>query len=99
MNLRIRGIYRLLGLSMLWASVLLPTAGAAENPNLAKAVFAGGCFWCMEPVFRAREGIQNVEAGYCGGTLQSPSYEQVCGGNTGHVEAIRVTFDPRPLLG
>lgn len=67
--------------------------GGKMSDSMEQAIFAGGCFWCMEPVFRALEGIQDVEAGYCGGTLHSPSYEQVCSGDTGHVEAVRVTFD------
>jgi peptide-methionine (S)-S-oxide reductase len=58
------------------------------------AVVAGGCFWCIEPVFRDLIGVGSVESGYTGGTTASPTYKQVCGGDTGHAEAIRITFDP-----
>ena len=57
------------------------------------ATLAGGCFWCTEAVFRDVIGVEGVESGYIGGTVPSPTYKQVCGGDTGHAEAIRVTFD------
>jgi len=58
------------------------------------ATFAGGCFWCTEAVFKDVVGVSSVESGYIGGTVANPSYRQVCAGNTGHAEAIRVRFDP-----
>jgi len=58
------------------------------------AVLAGGCFWCTEAVFLDLAGVKSVESGYTGGHAANPSYMQVCGGDTGHAEAIRVTFDP-----
>src|SRR5207302_6775518 len=58
------------------------------------AVLAGGCFWCTEAVFLDVVGVKTVESGYTGGTVASPTYKQVCGGDTGHAEAIRITFDP-----
>ncbi len=58
------------------------------------ATFAGGCFWCTEAVFRDVIGVEAVESGYIGGTTEHPTYKQVCSGDTGHAEAIRVTFDP-----
>ena len=58
------------------------------------AVLAGGCFWCTEAVFLDVIGVKSVESGYTGGTVANPTYKQVCGGDTGHAEAIRVTFDP-----
>jgi peptide-methionine (S)-S-oxide reductase len=61
------------------------------------AVLAGGCFWCTEAVFNDVVGVTKVESGYTGGTVSNPSYKQVCGGDTGHAEAIRVTFDPDVL--
>ncbi len=61
---------------------------------MATAVFGGGCFWCTEAVFAALEGVQKVEPGYCGGHIENPTYEEVCGKDTGHVEVVRVTFDP-----
>jgi len=61
------------------------------------AVLAGGCFWCTEAVFLDVVGVKSVESGYTGGTVANPSYKQVCGGQTGHAEAIRVTFDSEQL--
>ena len=58
------------------------------------AVLAGGCFWCTEAVFLDVIGVKSVESGYTGGTVANPTYKQVCGGDTGHAEAIRITFDP-----
>ncbi len=57
------------------------------------AVLAGGCFWCTEAVFLDVIGVKSVESGYTGGNSVNPTYKQVCGGDTGHAEAIRVTFD------
>ena len=61
------------------------------------AIVAGGCFWCTEAVFRDVIGVSKVESGYIGGSVANPSYKQVCSGNTGHAEAIRVTYDPAVL--
>src|SRR5262249_34066028 len=61
------------------------------------AVLGGGCFWCLEAVFDRLKGVQSVESGYAGGTLPSPSYEAVCGGDTGHAEVVRIEFDPEVL--
>ena len=58
------------------------------------AVLAGGCFWCTEAVFQDVNGVKSVESGYTGGRGENPTYKQVCGGDTGHAEAIRLTFDP-----
>ncbi len=58
------------------------------------AVLAGGCFWCTEAVFLDAIGVNSVESGYTGGTTPNPTYKQVCSGDTGHAEAIRVSFDP-----
>ena len=61
------------------------------------AVLAGGCFWCTEAVFLDVAGVKTVESGYTGGQTVNPTYKQVCGGDTGHAEAIRITFDPDVL--
>ena len=61
------------------------------------AVLAGGCFWCTEAVFLDVIGVKSVESGYTRGTAANPTYKQVCGGDTGHAEAIRVTFDPNQI--
>ena len=57
-------------------------------------VLGGGCFWCLEAVYQHVEGVVSVESGYAGGAVHDPSYEQVCGGETGHAEVVRVEFDP-----
>ena len=62
-----------------------------------QATLAGGCFWCTEAVFNDVIGVTRVESGYTGGTVANPTYKQVCGGDTGHAEAIRVTYDPDQL--
>ncbi len=58
------------------------------------ATLAGGCFWCLEAVYDQVKGVHSVESGYIGGQVDEPTYEQVCGGRTGHAEAVRITFDP-----
>ncbi len=59
-----------------------------------QATLGGGCFWCLEAVFQQVEGVGAVKSGYAGGATKSPTYEQVCGGLTGHAEVVQVTFDP-----
>ena len=66
-------------------------------PATETAVLGGGCFWCLEAVFDDLAGVASVESGYAGGKAPAPSYEQVCGGRTGHAEVVRVTFDPGVL--
>ncbi|HEY3326731.1 MAG TPA: peptide-methionine (S)-S-oxide reductase MsrA [Novimethylophilus sp.] len=61
------------------------------------ATLAGGCFWCLEAVFRQLHGVSKVVSGFIGGQLTDPSYKQVCGGMTGHAEAVQVTFDPNVI--
>ena len=58
------------------------------------ATLAGGCFWCLEAVFDELKGVASVESGYMGGGIANPTYEQVCSGDTGHAEVVRLTFDP-----
>ena len=61
------------------------------------ATLGGGCFWCLEPIFKDLKGVQSVVSGYAGGTRPNPSYEQVCSGATGHAEVVQVTFDPSAI--
>jgi peptide-methionine (S)-S-oxide reductase len=73
------------------------TFGTAAGPpptGLSVATFAGGCFWCMEPPFDALDGVVSTTSGYTGGGIARPSYGQVSAGGTGHLEAVRVIFDP-----
>lgn len=64
------------------------------TPQPEVAIFAGGCFWCLEAVFERLHGVAHVESGYIGGTVPDPTYRAVCSGLTGHAEAVRLTFDP-----
>lgn len=81
----------------------LPGASAAATANppapgdLARATFAGGCFWCMEPPFERLDGVLKVTSGYTGGEVANPTYEQVSAGATGHAEAVEVVYDPRKI--
>ncbi len=59
-----------------------------------KATLAGGCFWCLDAVYREIEGVKSIVSGYTGGTVPNPTYEQVCSGRTGHAEAVQIEFDP-----
>lgn len=61
------------------------------------ATLGGGCFWCLEAVFDELKGVESVESGYMGGEKAHPTYEEVCGGRSGHAEVVQVTFDPRVL--
>lgn len=62
--------------------------------NEQTAIFGGGCFWCIEAVFNRLRGVKEAVSGYMGGHVENPTYRQVCGGDSGHVEVVRVTFDP-----
>ncbi len=65
-----------------------------STPTLHYAVLGGGCFWCLDAVFRDLDGVVSVESGYAGGPGAAPSYEDVCTGRTGHAEVVRIAFDP-----
>ena len=69
----------------------------ASEPKHAVATLAGGCFWCLEAVFEQLEGVTQVVSGYTGGTVDNPSYKQVCTGTTGHAEAVQITFNPAAI--
>lgn len=66
----------------------------AMQEGQASAIFAGGCFWCMEPPYDALDGVISTTSGYTGGQAANPSYQQVSAGGTGHAEAVRVVYDP-----
>ncbi len=61
------------------------------------ATLGGGCFWCIEAVYLDVEGVISVESGYAGGTVERPTYEQICDGDTGHAEVVKVEFDPKKI--
>ncbi len=83
------------------ALALLPlAAGAQQGPPAEKraiATFAGGCFWCMEPPFDKLPGVISTTAGYTGGKIPNPTYEQVSHGDSGHAEAVQVVYDPTKI--
>lgn len=70
------------------------SADVDEAGGRNTATLGGGCFWCLEAVFDGLQGVVSVESGYSGGHVQDPTYEDICGGDTGHAEVVRVTFDP-----
>jgi peptide-methionine (S)-S-oxide reductase len=64
------------------------------NTGLEVATLAGGCFWCLEAAYDQLKGVKSVESGYTGGHTANPGYEDICGGDTGHAEAVKISFDP-----
>jgi len=68
--------------------------GPTPRPGNEFATLAGGCFWCLEAVFEELDGVIDVESGYANGNTENPDYRQVCGGETGYAEAVRIEFDP-----
>lgn len=68
-----------------------------DNTNLETATFAGGCFWCMEGPFQNLEGVHSVYSGYIGGHTPNPTYEDICTGTSGHIEAVQITFDKNKI--
>ena len=70
---------------------------AEPIPTQDVATLAGGCFWCLQPVFDELKGVERVVVGYAGGHVENPSYEEVCTDSTGHAEALQITFDPAVL--
>ena len=65
--------------------------------NIQTATLAGGCFWCLEAVFTELKGVSKVESGFSGGTVENPTYRQVCEQDTGHAEVVQVTYDPQVI--
>ncbi len=76
---------------------LLIALSANAELNNKEAIFAGGCFWCMEPPFDALEGVISTTSGYIGGSVEKPSYKQVSSGATGHTEALQIIYDPSKI--
>jgi peptide-methionine (S)-S-oxide reductase len=79
---------------------LMPAGASAQTTpggGLETAIFAGGCFWCMEPPYDELPGVVSTTSGYIGGHAKNPTYEQVSAGATGHTEAVRVVFDPKKV--
>src|SRR5437867_2504244 len=70
------------------------TTSPSPNGHRATATLAGGCFWCLDAVYRKLRGVQDVVSGYTGGHVPNPDYYSVGGGSTGHAEAVQIHFDP-----
>lgn len=87
-----------LSLTFIGYAALSETPEARPDPSAkATAIFAGGCFWCMEPPFDALDGVLSTTSGYIGGDTSKPSYKQVSAGGSGHAEAVRVIYDPTKI--
>lgn len=94
-----RAITIVLGVLAALLAGCVPHAEAEKSipAGAASAIFAGGCFWCVEADFEKLPGVIGAESGYTGGTLVNPTYQQVSAGGTGHAEAVRVTYDPAKI--
>ena len=100
MKLRLAVFAALMAAGVLWVvggASLREARAAKTQPGLARATFAGGCFWCMEPPYDKIPGVVSVTSGYAGGSVKNPSYEMVSMGVTGHAESVQIRFDPRKI--
>lgn len=71
--------------------------GSSQPATAERCTFGGGCFWCLEAAFEDLKGVSSVTSGYAGGHVEAPTYEQVCGGQTGHAEVVQIEFDPKVI--
>jgi peptide-methionine (S)-S-oxide reductase len=74
--------------------IILTTLTMQKENKTSEVVFGGGCFWCTEAIFKQLNGVMSVEPGYSGGDFKNPTYEDVCSGETGHAEVVRITYNP-----
>jgi peptide-methionine (S)-S-oxide reductase len=97
--LTIRNVLLALSASLLLGATAVHAQAAkpAANPAYAKAIFAGGCFWCMEHPFDILPGVISTTSGYTGGHTKNPTYEEVSSGRTGHAESVQVVYDPKKV--
>jgi peptide-methionine (S)-S-oxide reductase len=79
------------------ALAVTPTSATAAEEKLSSAIFAGGCFWCVESDFDHVPGVVRTISGYTGGTRKNPTYKDVTAGGSGHYEAVKITFDPKKV--
>ncbi|MBS2035568.1 peptide-methionine (S)-S-oxide reductase MsrA [bacterium] len=84
---------KLLGIT----GLILMAIGQSTPASAERCTFGGGCFWCLEAVFEDLKGVSSVTSGYAGGHVENPTYEQVCGGQTGHAEVVQIEFDPKVI--
>lgn len=101
MNRRLTLLMALFGLLLILPAVAMDKESTGKNMNDEKAsgraIFAGGCFWCMESPFEKLDGVSEVISGYTDGHLENPTYKQVSAGGSGHTEAVEVRFDPQKI--
>ncbi|NJD36318.1 MAG: peptide-methionine (S)-S-oxide reductase MsrA [Betaproteobacteria bacterium] len=97
MSPRLKSVLALIAVFATAARADAPAAPAMVPAGAATAIFAGGCFWCVEKDFEKLPGVIEVESGYTAGKTPNPSYEQVSSGSTGHAEAVRVIYDPQKV--
>jgi peptide-methionine (S)-S-oxide reductase len=93
----LKSLSRITAIFLIVGSVVHAAAPSPGNTPTAKATFAGGCFWCMEPPYDELEGVISTISGYTGGTKKNPTYEEVSAGTTGHAEAVQITYDPTKI--
>ena len=90
---------RAVAVAIVFSALALPSFGQEKPPpaGLEAAIFAGGCFWCMEPPYDVLHGVVSTTSGYTAGRTQNPNYHDVSAGITGHTEAVRVVYDPKKV--
>ena len=93
----LRTVVALLTVGVLLVGAQSPTASQANDGELKKATFAGGCFWCMEPPFDELDGVVSTTSGYTGGNKLRPTYEEVSAGVTGHADVVEILYDPSKI--
>ena len=91
----LKSLSRIAVISLVLSGIVHAAAPSPGSTPTAKATFAGGCFWCMEPPYDELEGVTSTISGYIGGTKKNPTYEEVSAGTTGHAEAVQITYDPK----
>jgi peptide-methionine (S)-S-oxide reductase len=91
----LKALSRIAAICLVLGGVVHAAAQVPTSAPPAKATFAGGCFWCMEPPYDEIEGVLSTISGYIGGSKQNPTYEEVSAGTTGHAEAVQITYDPK----
>ena len=94
LNVVFAGLLVALVMPSLWGNASSRAIGVPEPPGSEVAIFAGGCFWCVEADFDKVPGVLSTTSGYIGGHLANPTYKQVTSGTTGHTEAVRIVYDP-----
>jgi len=93
----LKSLSRIAAIFLIVGGVVHAAAPTSGTTPTAKATFAGGCFWCMEPPYDELEGVISTISGYIGGTKRNPTYEEVSGGSTGHAEAVQIAYDPTKI--